>query len=297
MKISRLLAILLPIAVAVSPLAAREVDILQFGTDGSFRQESGKQVSDISSGARAGPQAVSASLRQHFGGGSPWPAKVDPPASRVAAAAHVDPQVAAMAFTLPATGPSEGSCDGTSYAPTWWLPRDVEARRAAQYPIMASIACEHGLPTNLLDAVITQESGYNAWAISRAGAMGMMQIMPGTARVLGLAQPFDAVANMRAGARYLRQQIDRFGGIDLALAAYNAGPERRSLKAGYIPAIPETRNYVRTITTNWARLASRSPELVTAHDRGTAAMQAAYASGYRRVELISYQGSNAANPI
>lgn len=202
-----------------------------------------------------------------------------------------------MAFTLPATGPSEGSCDGVSYIPTWWLAPQTEMHRRAYFGIMARIACEHGLPTNLLDAVITQESGYNSWAISSAGAMGMMQVMPGTARVLGLSQPFDPIANMRAGARYLRQQIDRFGRIDLALAAYNAGPERRSLKAGYIPAIPETRHYVRTITTNWARLAARSPELVTAHDRGAAAMQAAYASGYRRVELISYQGSNAANPI
>jgi hypothetical protein len=66
--------------------------------------------------------------------------------------------------------------------------------------------------------------------------------------------PWDALANMRAGARYLRQQLDRFGRVDLALAAYNAGPERRSLSLGSIPAIPETRNYVKAITTNWVRL-------------------------------------------
>jgi len=188
-------------------------------------------------------------------------------------------------------------CDRTAYSITWWLSREAETRRARYFGIMASIACEHGLSTNLLDAVISQESGYRSWAISSAGAMGMMQIMPGTARVLGLAMPFDPIANMRAGARYLRQQIDRFGRIDLALAAYNAGPEHKSLRAGFIPAIPETRHYVRTITTNWARLAARTPELVTANQRGAAAMLVVRASPYRSVELVSYQGSNAPNPM
>lgn len=84
--------------------------------------------------------------------------------------------------------------------------------------------------------------------------MGMMQVMPGTARNLELSNPWDALANMRAGARYLRQQLDRFGRVDLALAAYNAGPKRRSLSLGNIPAIAETRNYVQAITTNWVRL-------------------------------------------
>jgi soluble lytic murein transglycosylase-like protein len=87
----------------------------------------------------------------------------------------------------------------------------------------------------------------------------MMQIMPGTAQSLGLNNPFDPIANMRAGARYLHQQIERFGRIDLALAAYNAGPEWRSLTVGYVPAIPETVRYVQTISRNWARLAAAPP--------------------------------------
>ncbi|ODU79760.1 MAG: hypothetical protein ABT10_19885 [Novosphingobium sp. SCN 63-17] len=148
------------------------------------------------------------------------------------------------------------ACEQVAYRPTWWLPHIVEARRAIYYPAMAQVACEFGLPARLLDAVIAQESGYNPRAISSAGAMGMMQIMPTTTRTLGLALPWDPIANMRAGARYLRDQKDRFGRMDLALAAYNAGPERKSLNAGYIPAIPETLRYVRTITTNWARLAA-----------------------------------------
>lgn len=188
------------------------------------------------------------------------------------------------------------ACAGTDYAPTWWLPRQTEARRARYFSMIVLTACEFGIPANLLDAVVAQESGYKPWAVSNAGAMGLMQLMPGTAHALGLTQPFDPVANMRAGARYLRQQIERFGRIDLALAAYNAGPERRSLQSGFLPAIPETRNYVRTITANWARLALRGPELVSTERRAAAAMTAIHASGYRSVELIFYDGANTVNP-
>lgn len=188
-------------------------------------------------------------------------------------------------------------CAGVRYVPTWWLSRDVESRRALHYDTVAAIACEFRMPTSLLDAVIAQESGYKFWAVSSAGAIGMMQLMPGTARLLGLAFPFDPISNMRAGARYLRQQLNRFGRIDLALAAYNAGPERRSLREGYIPAIPETLNYVRTIQTNWARLAPSGVDVSSAKARGAAAAAAVRNSGYRAVELVSYDGSNAANPM
>lgn len=183
-------------------------------------------------------------------------------------------------------------CEVGSYAPTWWLSPAVEVRRAAHFSTVASIACEFGIPAQLLDAVIAQESGYKSWAVSGAGAMGMMQIMPGTARLLGLATPFDPVANLRAGARYLRQQLDRFGRVDLALAAYNAGPERRSLQRGRVPVIPETLNYVHTITTNWARLAEFGNGKIEAADRIFAALSAVRASGYRDVELIRYDGLN-----
>ncbi|WP_234831451.1 lytic transglycosylase domain-containing protein [Sphingobium yanoikuyae] len=189
------------------------------------------------------------------------------------------------------------SCPGNGYLQTWWLPAEVEKRRATYFEAMSQIACENGLPASLLDAVVAQESGYKAWAISRAGAMGMMQVMPGTARHLELWNPWDALANMRAGARYLRQQLDRFERVDLALAAYNAGPERRSLTLGYIPAIPETRNYVRTITTNWLRLTQLNRPDSSALARVAAASTAIRASGYREVSLITYDGMNSANPI
>lgn len=127
--------------------------------------------------------------------------------------------------------------------------------------------------------------------------MGMMQVMPGTARHLEIWSPWDAFANMRAGARYLRQQLDRFGCVDLALAAYNAGPERRSLAMGYIPAIRETRNYVRTITTNWLRLSQLKRPDSVALARAAAASTAVRASGYREVSLVTYDGMNDRPPL
>lgn len=196
-----------------------------------------------------------------------------------------------------AVGLNAPSCLGNGYLQTWWLPAEVERRRATYFEAMSQIACENGLPASLLDAVVAQESGYKAWAISGAGAMGMMQVMPGTARQLALFNPWDGIANMRAGARYLRQQLDRFGRVDLALAAYNAGPKRQSLAMGYIPAIPETRNYVRTITTNWLRLTQLNSPDSSALARATAASTAVRASGYREVSLVTYDGMNAENPI
>lgn len=189
------------------------------------------------------------------------------------------------------------ACEDYVYKPTYWLSVETERRRAVYFPLMVAVACEFGLPARLLDAVIAQESGYNSRAVSSAGAMGMMQIMPSTARSLGLQFPWDPIANMRAGARYLRDQKDRFGRMDLALAAYNAGPERKPLSAGFIPAIPETLGYVRTITKNWARLAAyTSIDLGTAA-RASAAAIAIRAAGYREVDLSVYQGINASNPI
>jgi soluble lytic murein transglycosylase-like protein len=98
----------------------------------------------------------------------------------------------------------------------------------------------------LLAALVWQESRWDARAVSRKGAVGLTQLMPGTARDLGI-DPRDPLANLIGGARYLRQLLDQFdGNVEKALAAYNAGPGRvRS--AGGVPAIAETRNYVASI--------------------------------------------------
>jgi soluble lytic murein transglycosylase-like protein len=198
-------------------------------------------------------------------------------------------------FNISSVMISYDQCYGRGFSPAWWLNPKVEARRAYHFATVAAVACEFGVPTSLLDAVIAQESGYKYWAISPKGAMGMMQIMPGTATQLGFADPFNSLANMRAGARYLREQLDRFGRVDLALAAYNAGPHRRSLKEGRLPMISETLSYVQTILINWARLSPRNVEIASV-DRGAIAAAAVAKSGFRSVSLVRYDGGSAKLP-
>jgi len=122
-----------------------------------------------------------------------------------------------------------------------------QATVPAQYAAALShAAAAANISPTLLSALVWQESRWNAQAVSRAGAIGLAQLMPGTARDLGV-NPADPVANLHGGARYLRQLLDKFdGNVEMALAAYNAGAGRvRS--AGGIPAIAETRNYVTSI--------------------------------------------------
>ena len=111
--------------------------------------------------------------------------------------------------------------------------------------IATQIAQQEGVPVDLFLRMIGQESAWQPGAVSPKGASGLAQLMPGTARELGV-DPSDPVQNMTGGARYLRQQLDAFGRPDLALAAYNAGPGAVR-KHGGIPPFKETQNYVRKI--------------------------------------------------
>jgi Transglycosylase SLT domain/NlpC/P60 family len=112
--------------------------------------------------------------------------------------------------------------------------------------LFEAAGAEHGVSPRLLAAVARQESGFDPRAVSPAGARGLMQLMPGTADGLGVTDPFDPGQAVDGAARLLRTLIDRFGGTELALAAYNAGPGA-VLRYGGVPPYPETRAYVRAV--------------------------------------------------
>jgi cell wall-associated NlpC family hydrolase len=113
---------------------------------------------------------------------------------------------------------------------------------------------KYGVSPALLSAVARQESGYNPKAVSGAGAQGLMQLMPGTARGLGVTNSFDPTQAVDGAARMLRDLTNRFGSTELALAAYNAGPGA-VLKYHGIPPYAETQKYVRTVMSHLGRAA------------------------------------------
>ena len=113
-------------------------------------------------------------------------------------------------------------------------------------PLIATTARRYGLSVSLFTALVWQESGFRPRARSKAGARGLTQLMPGTARELGVRRVYDPAQNRDGGARYLVAQLNRFGTAELALAAYNAGPNAVAKHRG-IPPYRETRRYVASI--------------------------------------------------
>ncbi len=108
-------------------------------------------------------------------------------------------------------------------------------------------AASNGIDPALLKGLVSQESGFDPNARSGAGAVGLTQLMPGTAASLGVTNPLDPAQSLQGGAKYLRQQLDRFGGDErLALAAYNAGPGAVA-RYGGVPPYSETQNYVKNV--------------------------------------------------
>jgi len=130
------------------------------------------------------------------------------------------------------------------------MSRKTAARRMTYLPSIHEAERRHSLPYGLLDALVWAESRYNPMALSHAGAAGLTQLMPGTASDLGVSNRYDPAANIDGGARYLRQMLDRFGLVHLALAAYNAGPNAVH-KAKGIPRYRETQNYVKSVLARW----------------------------------------------
>jgi len=132
------------------------------------------------------------------------------------------------------------------YTPTKWGSLPFDGSYRGEYLDMArSAARQHGVPEDLFLRLVQQESNWNANAKSHKGALGLAQLMPATARALGV-DPKIPQQNLEGGARYLAKQYRKFGSWKLALAAYNAGPQAVE-KYGGIPPYRETQNYVKKI--------------------------------------------------
>jgi soluble lytic murein transglycosylase-like protein len=133
-----------------------------------------------------------------------------------------------------------------------YKPMDKRAVRRRSYPapkrddydaLIQTIAADYGIPPALVKAVIAAESAFNPLAVSRAGAQGLMQLMPSTAAAVGVSDSLVPEQNVRGGVTYLRLMIERYGDLSRALAAYNAGPAAVD-RYGGIPPYRETKDYV-----------------------------------------------------
>ncbi|MGE7622553.1 lytic transglycosylase domain-containing protein [Viridibacillus sp. NPDC096237] len=135
---------------------------------------------------------------------------------------------------------------------TGYTPGPTSVTSNTQYDTIIKKASEtYGIPEKMIKAVIKQESNFNNSVVSHAGAAGLMQLMPGTAKFLGVSNVFDPEQNIMGGTKYLKQMYDKFGGnMNLMLAAYNAGPGNVSKYNG-VPPFKETTNYVNKIMNSY----------------------------------------------
>jgi soluble lytic murein transglycosylase-like protein len=156
-----------------------------------------------------------------------------PAASSMTMPAKADPAVTAPAATPAASAPA------STARPT--TPEELDR-------LVQKTAEKHRVDPRLVRAVIATESNWNATALSRKGAQGLMQLIPTTAQQLGVADAFDPAQNVDGGVRYLSMMLNRYyGDVPKALAAYNAGPGAVD-RSGGVPRIQETRNYVQKVT-------------------------------------------------
>ncbi|MDR6092758.1 soluble lytic murein transglycosylase-like protein [Stenotrophomonas sp. SORGH_AS321] len=133
-------------------------------------------------------------------------------------------------------------------------PQPHSADASRWHPLLRQIADEVGIESALLQAVVQQESGFNPLAVSPAGAAGLMQLMPATARRFGVRDRFDPAQNLRGGARYLAWLLQHFDqDLDLALAGYNAGEGSVRRHGNRVPPFAETQAYVRAVRQHYAR--------------------------------------------
>ena len=173
--------------------------------------------------------------------GAPTPHRVAgqqrPEARQLAAAAGIAPDAQRRAAPRPARAVLAGAS------------RVARVRRPSIAALLDAAARRYRLDPRLVREVAWQESGFDPRSVSDKGAMGVMQLMPETARILGVTDPFDPRQNIDGGARYLRDLLHLYrGNIRLSLAAYNAGPAVVAHYGNRIPPFNETRDYVRVIT-------------------------------------------------
>lgn len=127
----------------------------------------------------------------------------------------------------------------------------ISSSKSQILDMVNSVAQKHGVDEKLVQALIKQESGFNPKAKSKVGAMGLMQLMPSTAKSLGVKDPFNPRQNVEGGVKYLKSMLNKYNGnIILALAAYNAGPNAVDKYSG-VPPYKETQNYVKNILANY----------------------------------------------
>jgi soluble lytic murein transglycosylase len=173
--------------------------------------------------------------------------------------------------------------------PAFGLPRGADLTRGQYADLINGIATEHSVDPGLVRAIIKVESNFQPYALSRKGAQGLMQLMPGTAGRYAVGNAYDPEENIRGGVRYLRWLHDVFPGrLHLVLAAYNAG-ENAVLRYGGIPPYPETREYVARVLGYYQgreapALASRTRSTRPATRTHVVQAAPSTSSVYRRVE-------------